>query len=83
MEKYVRFFSNIEFQSSTIKSYFLAELSSLNFSRFVDKLDISKMGCRVVQVTNIAPSATESNMREVFGIIGDYSDLKLYPSTKE
>lgn len=33
----------------------------------------------VVQVTNISPSVTEKQMRDLFGIFGRLDELKLYP----
>eukprot|EP00117_Sycon_ciliatum_P030595 scpid66748/ scgid24077/ Splicing regulatory glutamine/lysine-rich protein 1; Serine/arginine-rich-splicing regulatory protein 86; Splicing factor, arginine/serine-rich 12; Splicing regulatory protein 508 len=41
------------------------------------------MGGRVVQVTGVAPEATEAHLKDIFGIIGDYSDLKLYPTIRD
>ena len=35
--------------------------------------------CRVIQVTNVAPTATKDQMKTLFGFIGRIADIVLYP----
>jgi len=35
--------------------------------------------CRVIQVTNVAPTATKDQMKTLFGFIGNIDDIVLYP----
>lgn len=34
---------------------------------------------RVIQITNIAPSASKDQMRTLFGYLGRIEEIKLYP----
>lgn len=38
---------------------------------------------RVIQVTNVAPSATREQMRTLFAFIGKIEDVQLYPDVPE
>ena len=38
--------------------------------------------CRVIQVTNVAPTATKDQMKTLFGFIGQIDDIVLYPEVE-
>lgn len=38
---------------------------------------------KLIQVTNIAPSASKEQMKTLFGFIGKIDEVKLYPSRYE
>ena len=39
-----------------------------------------KINTKVVQITNVAPTATKDQMKTLFGYLGRVEECKMYPS---